>query len=113
MLLTADTCIELIWCAGQKFSGNDYIFALCKVPERPAHILLTGTALISDGRIVEIDAEFQTAFDNVSGMFLIDSPPVLTSAGISKAHTAHADAGYVQIRISKFRVFHCVSSCDC
>ena len=67
-----------------------------EVADRPADILLAGSALASDGSVIEIDAKIQTALNDLSGVFFIDGPAVLAASGITESHAAHADTGYVQ-----------------
>ena len=95
MLLTADAAFDLFLCPGKEFGGNDHILAFCEVAERPADVLLACAALISDGCVVEVDAQIQSALNDLSCMFFIDGPAVLSASGISEAHASHADPGYV------------------
>ena len=95
MLLPADAAFDLFLCPGKEFRGNDYIIAFCEVAKRPADILFACAALISDSRIVEVDAQIQSALNDLSCMFFIDGPAVLSASGISEAHASHADPGYV------------------
>ena len=96
--------------AGQEFRGHYHLIPFGKVPQGPAGKLLTGTVLIRDGSVIEIDAQFQSVPDDLPGMLLIQRPGMLSLAGIAKAHAPHADAGNVQVGLSKPGILHGVSS---
>ena len=95
MLLSGDPLFDLFRSSWKEFRGYHYIFSFSEVTERTSHILLTGSALIRDRRIVEIHAEVKSSFNDLSGMFFIERPAVLAFRRISKSHAAHADTGYV------------------
>ena len=97
MLLSADPSLDFLLRPRKKFCSKDNVLTLCIIPECPADILLAGTALIGNGRIIKINAQLQSPPYNLSGMLFIDRPAVLSPAGVTKAHTAHADTGYIQI----------------
>ena len=97
MLPTADAALDLFLCSRKELGGDNYIFALRKIPQGTADILLAGAALIGDGRIIEVDAFLQTALYDLPCMRFVDRPAVLASAGIAESHTAHADPGHGQI----------------
>ena len=95
VLLTADALFDLLLCPRKELGGNDHILTPREIPQRSANILLTGAALISDGRIIKINAEIQASLNDFSGMFLVDGPAVLAASGITESHTSHADPGYI------------------
>ena len=97
VLLSADPSLDFLLCPGKEFRCKDNVLTLCKIPQRPADILLTGAALIGNGRIIKIDAQLQSPFNDFSAMLLIDRPAVLASSGVAKTHTSHADTGYIQV----------------
>ena len=66
MLLPADSVLDLFLCSRKEFGGNDNVFALCEVAQCPADILLACAALVGDGCVVEIDAQFQAALYDLS-----------------------------------------------
>ena len=106
MLLTAHVLLYLFLRSRKKLCRDGDVLAFSKIAQRAADILLAGSALISNGRIVKVDAKLQTPLDNFSGIFFADGPAVPTASGIPEPHTAHADTGYVQIGKAKFYVFH-------
>ncbi len=110
MLLTADARLDLFLRSGKELGGNDHIIPFCKIPQGSADILLTGAALIGDGRIIEIHAQLQPALYDLSGVLFVNGPAVLAPSGITESHAAHADPGYVQITVSKLFVVHWITS---
>ena len=45
-------------------------------------ILLAGAVLIGDGCVIEIDAEIETVFDDLSGLCLIHRPAMLSGGSL-------------------------------
>ena len=64
MLLSADSRVDLLMGAHGKFGGHHHVLPAGKVPESAAQILLAGAVLIHDGRIKEVDAQFQGPADD-------------------------------------------------
>ena len=64
MLLSADARVDLLLGAHGKFGGHHHVLPAGKVPESAAQILLAGAVLIHDGRIKEVDAQFQGPADD-------------------------------------------------
>ena len=95
MLLAGDSGGNLLLSAGKEFCGHYHVFALCKITESPAQILLAGSALVTDGSIKKIHPKFQTPADNLAGVLLVQSPAVLSVLGIAKSHTPHTDTGNI------------------
>ena len=112
MGLGCDAGLHLLGRAGQELGGHHHLIPLCEILQRPAQVLLTGAALVGDGRVIEIDARLQTFFDDLSCVLLIDGPGVLSLSGVSKAHAPHADAGDIQIRVSQSCILHFHPSID-
>ena len=98
--------------ARQKFGGHNDLIAFGKIPQCPAKILLTCTALVSDRRVEEINAKLQSAANDLACVFLIDRPGMLAVRCVAKTHAPHANAGNLQIRIAKFCVFHVLLLCN-
>ena len=97
---------DLLLGAGQELGGHHHILPPGKVPDRPAHILLTGAALVGDGSVEEVDPQLQSPPDDLPGVFLVQRPAVLAVLCVAEAHAPHADAGNRQIRIAEFCVLH-------
>ena len=110
MLLTGDPFLYLILRPGKKFCCHHDLLPLRIILQRPAEILLAGTALISDRRIKKINAQLQSPPDDLTGMLLVNRPGMLAVCRISESHAAHADAGNRQICISQFRILHHITS---
>ena len=110
VLLPADALFDLLLRSRKELGGHHHVLPLRKVPQGPAQKLLAGAALIGYGRIKEVDARFQPPLDDLSGVLLVDGPAVLAASGVTKSHAAHADAGHVQVRISKLRILHSFAS---
>ena len=66
MFLTRDTSFYLIRGTGKELCCYNHIFTFCKIAERSSDILLTGTALISYGRIKEIHAQIKAVLYDLS-----------------------------------------------
>ena len=64
MLLSADSRVDLLLGAHGKLGGYHHVLPAGKVPESAAQILLAGAVLIHDGRIKEVDAQFQGPADD-------------------------------------------------
>ena len=107
MLLAGNALFNLFGRAGQKFCSDHDVFPLCEILERTAQILLARAALVTDGRIKKIDAQFQPVPDDGAGMFLVQRPAVLAVLCIAEPHASHADAGNGEIGIAQFGVLHC------
>ena len=110
MPLTRNTVLDLLRRARQKLGRHNDLLTLGKVAQRPADILLAAAALVGDGGIIEIHAERQAAFDDLSGVCFVDRPAVLPSLGVAKAHTSHANTGHVQVRAAELGIFHLSAS---
>ena len=95
---------------GELFGGDYDILPFSEVPQGTAQILLAGTALVADGSIKEIDAQFHPPLDDIPGVFLIQRPAVLAVVWGAKPHAAHTDAGNSQAGISKFCIPHSAPS---
>ena len=99
MLLPGHALFHLLGRTRQELGGHHHLIPLRIILQRASHILFACSALVSDCRIEEIDAEFQPMPDDLAGLFLIQRPGMLAICRISKSHTSHADAGHIQIRI--------------
>ena len=97
MLLPVDTSRNLVLSAGQEFGGDHHLIPLCKVTYSTSQVLLAGTALVAHSRVKKVYSQLQSTLYDLSGMLLIKGPAVLAVIGISKAHTAHAEPGYLKI----------------
>ena len=97
MLLAADAIFNFILSSREELGCDDDLIALCEVPERASHILLAGAALVSNRCIIEIDTQQKTAFNDFSGVFLVNGPAVLAASGISESHTSHTDPRYIKV----------------
>ena len=97
VLLSGNTCLDLLVGAGEKLGGHHHLIPPGKVPQGPAQVLLAGAALIADGGVEEVDAQLQTAPDDLPGVRLVNGPAVLAVGGVPKAHAPHADAGHLQV----------------
>ena len=64
--MSADARLDLLGRAGQELGGHDYVIAFGEVPQGPADELLAGPALVSDGRVEEVDPQVQSVFDDLS-----------------------------------------------
>ncbi len=100
VLLAGDAGGDFLLGSGQELGGNHHILPFCKIPYRPAHILLAGSALIADGGVEEVDPQLQSAPNDLTGVGLIQRPAVLAVGCIAKAHATHADAGNRQVGVS-------------
>ena len=100
MPLTRDTVLDLLRRSRQELCRNNNVIAFREITQCATDILLAGAALVSDSGVVKIHAQLQTALDDLSCMLLVYRPAVLTSLRIAEAHAAHADTGYIQIRIT-------------
>ena len=106
VLLSGDAGCDFLRRAGQEFGSHHHVVSFGEVLQRPAHILLAGAALIADCGIEKIDAELQPVLYDFAGVLLIQRPRVLSVFRIAESHTAHADPGYIQFRITKLCIFH-------
>ena len=97
MLLAADAIFNFILSSREELGCDDDLIALCEVPERASHILLAGAALVSNRCIIEIDTQQKTAFNDFSGVFLVNGPAVLAASGISESHASHTDPRYIKV----------------
>ena len=97
MLLPADALCNLFLGTGKKLGGDHHIIPLREIPEGSAQELFAGAALVGDGRIIEVHAQFEPALYDLPGMLLIQRPAVLSSSRISETHASHADTGYRKI----------------
>ena len=96
MLLSGNSGSDFLLRARQKLCRYNHILPLCKIPERTPYILFTGAALIADSGVKKINSKFQTAPDDLTGMFLVQGPAVLPVLCISKSHTSHTNPGHLQ-----------------
>ena len=97
LLLPVDTSRNLVLSAGQEFGGDHHLIPLCKVTDGTSQVLLAGTALVAHSRVKKVYSQLQSTLYDLSGLLLIKGPAVLAVIGISKAHTAHAEPGYLKI----------------
>ena len=107
MLLTADPRLDFLLAAGQEFGRHIHLVSGGKIFQGPAQVLLAGAVLVGNGGIKEIYALCQSVFDNLPGCIFVHRPAMLSRSRIAKAHAAQADAGYFQITLAKFYIFHC------
>ena len=56
MLLSADSFCDFFLGSRQKLRRYHYVIPFCEIFQRPAQILFTGSALVSNRRIKEINA---------------------------------------------------------
>ena len=91
MFLSADAAFDLLLCSGKELCCHNDILTLRKVTECTAYILFACAALVPDRCIKEIDAQIKCVLNDLSGMFFINGPAVLSSSGITESHAAKAD----------------------
>ena len=97
VLLAGHAGLDLLGCARQELGRNDHFIAFRKIAQRAAEILLAGAALVGDRGVEKVDAQLQTAPDDLTRMCFVDRPAVLAVLRIAESHAAHADAGHLQI----------------
>ena len=95
MLLSGHAGGDFLIGPGKELGGHHDLIPPGKVPQRPAQVLLAGTALIADGGVEEVDPQLQPPPDDLSGMRLVDGLGMLPVVCIAKAHAPHADTGYL------------------
>ena len=86
-LKTGENTVQLFDAPNSPFNS--------KITQGSSYILLTGATLIGDSRVIKVDAQLQPTLDDLSRVFLVDGPAVLTPSGITEPHAAHADPGYI------------------
>ncbi len=74
MLLPRDSFFHILLRPRQELRCHHNVFPPCIVPQRPSQILLAGAALVADGRIKKIDAQFQPPLYDFTGVLLVNGP---------------------------------------
>ena len=92
VLLCGNALLYLLGRTRQKFGSHNNLIALGKIAQSTPYILLTGAALIGDGCIKKVYAQLQSTTNDLSALFLVNGPGMLTLAGVSKSHTSHTNA---------------------
>lgn len=93
MLTAADAGGNVFGRARQEFGGDDDFVALGQFAQRAAEVLFAGTALVADGGVEEVHAQFQTARKDGMSVVVADGPRVHPALAVTETHAAEADAG--------------------